>query len=74
MADEEKDICADGLFTTTEAARLCKFSRTYLYRLIADGVLPYTQIGKHKHIPKRALIAFMKARTKRSEKKEEPDA
>lgn len=57
----------DTLLTTTQAGELLGLSRTYVCRLIDQGVLPHTMRGTHRRIPLEAVQnyrALMRVRTK----------
>ena len=52
----DRELVADGLVTITEAELLLRLGRTSIYRLMADGSLPFVRIGRARRIPRRAVI------------------
>jgi excisionase family DNA binding protein len=50
------DLVTEGLQRIAEAARFLGVSRSLVYRLINDGVLPTVRIGRSRRIPIRAVI------------------
>ena len=52
---KHSELLNDGLERVTDAARFLGVSRSQIYRLIDDGVLPYVTIGKTRKIPIRAV-------------------
>lgn len=53
LTDDE--MLCDGLERVSEAARFLGMSRSHIYRLIRDGVLPSVKIGKSRRVPVRAV-------------------
>ena len=49
------EIISDGLERISEAAAFLGMSRSHVYRLIRDGVLPSVKIGKSRRVPIRAV-------------------
>ena len=49
------DLIEDGLERISETARFLGVSRSHVYRLIQDGVLPSVKIGKSRRVPVRAV-------------------
>ena len=57
----------DLLLTTTEVAELLGVSRTYVCRLLDQGVLPHTMRGTHRRVPLEAVQRYadaMRAQTR----------
>ena len=52
---KHSELLNDGLERVTDAARFLGVSRTQIYKMIDDGVLPYVTIGKTRKIPIRAV-------------------
>jgi excisionase family DNA binding protein len=52
------EVVADGLQRISEAARFLGISRSLLYRLINNGVLPTVRIGRSRRIPIRSVRDF----------------
>jgi excisionase family DNA binding protein len=53
LTDDE--MLCDGLERISEAARYLGMSRSHIYRLIRNGVLPSVKIGKSRRVPVRAV-------------------
>lgn len=51
----ESEIIRDGLERVSDTARFLGMSRSYVYRLIKDGVIPSVKIGKSRRVPVRAV-------------------
>ena len=51
------------LLTPKEAARALGLSQSYIYELLGSEALPSITIGRTRRIPRRALEAFIEART-----------
>ena len=51
-------MVAEGLERCVEAARFLGISRTKIYQLMRDGLLPYVQLGKSRRIPIAAVRAY----------------
>jgi excisionase family DNA binding protein len=49
------EIISDGLERISAAARFLGVSRSFVYRLIGDGVLPSVKIGRSRRVPIRAV-------------------
>jgi excisionase family DNA binding protein len=49
------NIIGDGLERIGEAARFLGLSRSSIYKLIAQGVLPSVKIGNSRRVPVRAV-------------------
>lgn len=49
------EIISDGLERISEAAAFLGMSRSHVYRLIREGVLPSVKIGKSRRVPIRAV-------------------
>jgi len=51
----DDEIICDGLERISEVARFLGMSRSHIYRLIREGVLPSVKIGKSRRVPVRAV-------------------
>ena len=51
----ENEIILDGLERVSDTARFLGMSRSHIYRLIKDGVIPSVKIGKSRRVPVRAV-------------------
>ncbi len=49
------ELINDGLERISEAARFLGVSRSYIYRLMRSGVLPFVKLGKSRRLPIRAV-------------------
>lgn len=49
------ELISDGLERVSETARFLGVSRSHVYRLIQEGVLPSVKIGKSRRVPVRAV-------------------
>ena len=56
MANDQRDLVADGLLTIAESASFLRLSRSSIYLLMDVGELPFVKLGRSRRIPKRALI------------------
>jgi excisionase family DNA binding protein len=59
----------DTLLTTTQAGELLGLSRTYVCRLLDQGVLPHTMRGTHRRVPLEAVQNYrelMRAQTRKA--------
>ena len=50
------ELVGDGLVSVPAGAAFLGLSRSKLYTLMDEGVLPYVKLGRARRIPKRALI------------------
>ena len=55
-------MAEDIVYTPTEAAKLLKLSKVYVYRLIAQGKIPIIRIGRRVLIPKAELLEWLRER------------
>ena len=60
MTDHERQamaLCESGLLTVAEVAELLRLGRSVVYRMMADGTLPYTVVaGRRRRIPRAAVL------------------
>ena len=49
------EIIKDGLERVSDTARFLGVSRSHVYQLINEGILPSVKIGKSRRIPVRAV-------------------
>ena len=56
MTDSDAALVEDGLMTVAESARFLNLSRSTIYKLMCDGQLQFTRIGRARRIPRRALL------------------
>lgn len=47
------------MLTALEAAALLRCGRTTVFRLMHDGDLPSTKVGRARLVPKRAVIDYL---------------
>jgi len=50
---------ADRLMTVNEVADYCRISRPRVYRLMADGALPYVMVGDRRRVRLSDLQAYL---------------
>lgn len=55
------ELLAEGTVTVKGAEREFGFAKTRLYGWMADGTLPYSQVGAKRLIPRRALKRLVAA-------------
>jgi excisionase family DNA binding protein len=58
-------ISVDTELTTQEAAELLGLSRTYLVRLVDQGVIPAQMAGTHRRLRTSDVVAFRDERARR---------
>ena len=63
----QSDLVADGLQRIPEAAEFLGVSRSLIYRLINEGLLPTVRIGRSRRIPIRAVHELAATNLVRSE-------
>lgn len=56
MTERDETLVSDGLVPLPQAMAFLSVSRSTLYELMDQGVLPYAKIGRSRRIPKRALV------------------
>jgi len=56
----------DQIFTVTQAAEYLTLSKSTIYSLVSDGVLPSLKRGKRVYFEKRALLDYLKAGRRKS--------
>lgn len=54
----------EGELTPNQAAELLKMSRTHLCKLLDRGDIPFRQVGTHRRIAVKDLLAFQELRDK----------
>ena len=52
------DLLAEGLVTVADAASYLALSPKTIWRLMGDGTLPYTRLGRNRRIPRLALKSY----------------
>lgn len=52
-------LLAQGAITVREAEAFTGLKKSFLYRLMSEGKLPFIKIGAARRIPKAALIRLM---------------
>ena len=50
-----QEIVTEGLERITQSAKFLGVSRSFVYRLINEGVLPSVKIGKSRRVPIKAV-------------------
>ena len=58
MESTREGVTSDGLLTVPETVEFLKLSRSAIYSLLKLGRLPYVQLGRHRRIPRKAVVAF----------------
>lgn len=53
---------SDAALTPNQAAKLLRMSRTHLYKLLDDGVIPSYRVGRDRRIRVASLVEFDEAR------------
>ncbi len=61
MMAKPEFLVADGLVSIDEAMSFLSVSRSTVYELMDQGLLPFAKIGRSRRVPKRALVEFAKA-------------
>ena len=61
-------VVSDGLMSVREVQEFTGLSEPMVFLLIRRGVLPSTQIGRRRLIPKKALIKYLESKTTYREK------
>ena len=55
-------IPQEHYLTTQEAANLLNISRPYLYKLLDQGDIPFTQIGSHRRVKAEDVLSYRQKR------------
>ena len=55
------DLLADGTCTVLDAEREFGLRKSRLYAWMADGTLPYSQVGDRRYIPRRSIKQLLAA-------------
>jgi excisionase family DNA binding protein len=55
QASRADELISDGLERVSETARFLGVSRSHVYRLIREGILPSVKLGKSRRVPVRAV-------------------
>jgi excisionase family DNA binding protein len=55
-------IPQEHYLTTQEAANLLNISRPYLYKLLDQGEIPFTQIGSHRRVKAEDVLSYRQKR------------
>ena len=63
----QTELVADGLQRIKDAADFLGVSRSFIYRLITEGVLPTVRIGRSRRIPIRAVHELAVTNLQRSD-------
>ena len=50
-----QEIVTEGLEHITQSAKFLGVSRSFVYRLISEGVLPSVKLGKSRRVPIKAV-------------------
>jgi len=59
LATTEPDDTADGFMTTLEAAKRLAVSRSKVYLMLNQGLLPQARFGSSVRIPRRAVEQYI---------------
>ena len=55
MTEKNQELISEGLQRVSEAAAFLQISRSQLYKLINEGILPSVRIGRSIRVPVRAV-------------------
>lgn len=58
QTSDRQSLVHDGLDRIEDVQRFLALSRTAVYDLMDNGVLPWLKIGRSRRIPHRAVVAF----------------
>lgn len=53
---------SDAALTPNQAAKMLRMSRTHLYKLLDDGVIPSYRVGRDRRVRMTSLIEFEQTR------------
>jgi len=59
MSDAVEDLFATGTITVPDLKTVFGISRTVAYELMQAGRLPYTQLGRRRLVPRRAVVEML---------------
>jgi len=54
-----REICSDGVIAVSAAQEFSGLSRAGLYRLMQDGRVAYTKIGRRRLVVRQSLIDLL---------------
>jgi excisionase family DNA binding protein len=61
LSQSHTELFADGSVEANRIKAEYGFSRAMAYKLMANGKLPFTRIGRKRLIPRRAIAAILAA-------------
>jgi excisionase family DNA binding protein len=53
------DLAAEGVLTVAAAAAFLGLSRSRIYELMGEGVVPFIHLGRRRVVPRRALVLLI---------------
>jgi|GEM_PF-4144678 len=72
MSNTNEDLFGNGSVTVEGLTKEYGIGRTKAYMLMAQGLLPYTQLGTRRLIPRAAIARLLAARMSELSGPEEP--
>jgi excisionase family DNA binding protein len=51
-----RQLVAEGLLSVYDAAAFLSVSRSKLYEMMDQGLLPFVKLGRSRRVPRRALV------------------